>query len=244
MATIVTAFITNINNIEFRSYEKYIELGKKMLQQPVPKICYIEKYIYDKYFSSELPMYPQTIFKMFEKEDMYLYEHEYLLSDFSVNTDNPTKDTVGYMFTQCHKTEWIKMAIEDNPFKTTDFIWVDFGIFHMIKDDSKFAFELKKMSKKKYDTVRIASCVNPDEICPMDIISKKVQWFFAGSVFGGNSNMLLEFSRKMKEFTINFMKEHKHIMWEINIWYLLYHTNKNMFNPYHSNHNISILENY
>ena len=43
MATIVTAFITNINNIEFRSYEKYIELGKILLNQPIPTICFLEK---------------------------------------------------------------------------------------------------------------------------------------------------------------------------------------------------------
>jgi len=43
MSTLVTAFMTNVNQIDFRSHEKYIELGKKLLSQPIPTVCFIEK---------------------------------------------------------------------------------------------------------------------------------------------------------------------------------------------------------
>jgi hypothetical protein len=35
------------------------------------------------------------------------------------------KDTLEYMITICHKTEWIKEAIDLNFFNTTNFTWID-----------------------------------------------------------------------------------------------------------------------
>jgi len=148
------------------------------------------------------------------------------------------------MFTQCHKTEWIKIAIEKNPHQTTNFIWVDFGIFHMIRDDGDMALKsLEKMTKKTYDNVRIASCVDPRNECKTDIY-RKISWFFAGSVFGGSSNSLLKFAAKMKTFCLNMIATRQHLMWEINIWYLLFKEDPHLFDPYPADHNISILTNY
>ena len=244
MATIVTAFMTNINNIEFRSYEKYIELGKNLLSQPVPIVCFLEKQIYDEYFSMELTKLPLTIFKIFERNENYLYNYEHLLTEFDVQTDNPTKDTPGYMFTQCHKTEWVKMAIEDDDFHTTNFVWIDFGIFHMIRDDVQFAVALKNLSRKTYEGVRIASCTDPSLPCLERNIYRQIMWYFAGSIFGGSKSALIAFADTMKQYTLDMIKEKKHIMWEVNIWYLLYQSHASLFNPYHANHNLSILEHY
>lgn len=244
MATIVTAFITNINNIEFRSYEKYIELGKKLLNQAIPTICFLEKSIYETYFAQEVEKYPLTVFRMFERNENYLYEYESLLTQFSVETDNPTKDTPGYMFTQCHKTEWVKMAIEENPFHTTDFVWIDFGIYHMIRNEMEFAVALKNLVRKSHPGIRIASCVDPSLPCLERNIYRQIMWYFAGSIFGGNKDRLLQFANIMKQYTIELMKTKKHIMWEVNIWYLLYQSHASLFLPYFSNHDLSILENY
>lgn len=244
MATICTAFVTHINHIEFRSYEKYIELGKKLLNQAIPTVCFLEKHIYEEYFAGELSQYPLTVFRMFERDQNYLYRYEPILTQFEVETDNPTKDTPGYMFTQCHKTEWVRMAIEENPFQTEDFIWIDFGIFHMIRNEMEFAIALKALSRKHYTGIRIASCVDPGSPCIQRNIYRQIMWYFAGSIFGGNKDVLLKFATIMKQFTIQMMEEKKHIMWEVNIWYLLYQAYRNMFQPYFANHDLSILSHY
>lgn len=245
MATIVTAFVTRINDIHFRTTEKYMELGKILLSQPLPTICFLEKYMYDAYFADCLEQFPNTDFQMFERHENYLMEHTSEMMNFQVESDNPSKDTIGYMFTQCHKTEWMKMAIEKNPFHTTDFIWIDFGIFHMIRKDSAIHFPLylENMTRKTYDTIRIASCIDPREECKSDIYHK-ISWFFAGSVFGGSSLNLLKFAAKMKTFCLNMIATRRHLMWEINIWYLLYKEEPGLFEPYSADHNITILGNY
>jgi hypothetical protein len=244
MSTIVTAFMTNVNRVKFRSYQKYIELGKKLLMQPIPTVCFLERSIYFDYFDQEKHLYPETYFVFFEKKDNYMFHYESQLTKYFVYTDNPEKDTPGYMFVQCHKTEWVKRAIEIDPFSTNDFVWVDFGIYHMMDDDALgFAMKLEEISRKQYPGVRIASCVNPDEQNQHDIYHL-ISWFFAGSIFGGNKQKLLQFAEMMKDFCLNLMNTKQHIMWEINIWYLLYKEHSELFLPYPCNHDLSILGHY
>jgi hypothetical protein len=244
MATLVTAFITKINNIDFRSYEKYIELGKKLLKQAIPTICFLEKDIFTEYFEPELTLYPLTPFRLFERKEIYLYDYEPQLTDFHVKTDNVSKDTPGYMFIQCHKTEWVKEAIQENPYNTTNFVWIDFGIFHMIKDEVSFALALKNLSRKTYDRVRVASCVDPNTISYDKNIYREISWYFAGSIFGGNKESLVEFAKLMKATCIQLIETKQHIMWEVNIWYLIFQKFKTLFDPYQADHNLSILDNY
>lgn len=243
MSTIVTAFMTNVNEIDFRGLDTYMTYGKLLLSQAIPTVCFLEKEVYDHFFSIDLEKYPNTKFIFFEKGENYLSSYEPELTEFYVNTDNPKKDTPGYMFIQCHKTEWIRMAIEENPFQTQNFMWVDFGIYHMIRDEMDFAICLKQSTTKKYGSVRIASCRNINEKYEKDIY-KDVAWYFAGSVFGGKAELLLLFADKMKEKCIELMTKKHHLMWEINIWYLLYHENPTLFELYHCNHNKTILEHY
>jgi hypothetical protein len=75
-------------------------------------------------------------------------------------------------------------------------------------------------------------------------IYKKIVWYFAGSLFGGCSIELIDFADKMKEKCINIIMNKKTIMWEVNIWYLVYLENKTLFENYICNHNSSIIKNY
>ena len=75
-------------------------------------------------------------------------------------------------------------------------------------------------------------------------IYKDILWYFAGGVFGGNKNMLLEFSDLMKTKCIEIITTKNTIMWEVNIWYLIYNDNKELFDGYYCDHNDSIIDNY
>lgn len=233
MTTLVTAFVTDINQITFRSVETYIEYGKKLISL-VPCICFIERHIYEAHFQEPFPL---CTFIFFEKKDNYLYEHIDKI-DFDVVTNNPGKDTLEYMFVQCHKTEFLRKAIETHP--GTNFAWVDFGIYHMIGDELNEG--ILQLSTKSYSKVRIASCIDPHESCPFDIY-RCVAWYFAGSVVGGDRESLVKFADLMKAKCLELVSE-KRLMWEINTWYLVFQANPELFEPYRANHNISILKNY
>lgn len=239
--TIVSAYMTQVN--KHRNIDLYINYGTHLLQIHVPKIIFIEKDIYDTYFSQT--SFPLTEFIFFEKNENYLYDHTHHITNFHVNTDNQNKDTLDYMCIQCHKTEWVKKAIEYNSFGTDQFIWMDFGIYHMIKEDSLFEKYVFQMTQQSYsDSIRIPSCWDPDHyICQKDIY-QNITWYFAGSVFGGDQDTLLVFADKMREKCLDLIENKKHLMWEINVWYLIYRGNPSLFSYYNSGHNASILSNY
>ena len=237
MTTIVSGLIS-IKNTN-RSIEKYIEFGKKLCQININKVIFIEEYIFNLYFKDEL--YPTTTFYITNKENLYLYKYKDELINFDkLYTDNPTKDTREYMYIQCNKTEWIREAIEKNPYNSTQFIWIDFGIYHMIKDYEVFSTSIIELKNKSYENIRISSGVYNNPIS----IYTHVHWGFLGSIFGGNSVKMLQLADLTKEKCIETIKNQKLIMWEINIWFLVFLEHKELFDRYFCNHNQSILTDY
>jgi hypothetical protein len=239
MTTIVTAFLTNINKNINRTFEKYIEYGTKLINIPQQKIIYIEKEVYNKYYKDINDI--NTTFRFIEKKDIYLYEYYDQITNFNLISNLHEKDSIEYIFVQCNKTEWIKNAINENPYNSEQFIWIDFGIYHVINNDELFIKYINHICKSKYDNIRIAhGYFNGNE----DFIYRQIIWFFLGGIFGGHKDKLLLFADLMKDKCLSIIKNEKTICWEINIWYLIYKEHSELFSIYSANHNISILENY
>ena len=240
--TIVTAFVQNINNNKSRSIDEYIAFGKKLLNIPNPKIVFIDHQSWQEFFENE--KYPLTTFIPIRKEDTYLYNYKDQLTEFQIQ-GNPEKDTIDYLFVQCNKTEWVANAIDLNIYKTGNYIWIDFAIYHMIKEKEYEFFEkwILQMMTKSYEQVRIASCKYKGYSVDYNVY-KIATWTFAGSVFGGNVDSLLEFATLAKKEILKTIREKKSIMWEINIWYLIYRKNISFFDMYTCGHDFRILDYY
>jgi hypothetical protein len=242
MTTIVSAFLSDVNH--YRKIEEYIEYGKKLVNLPIHKVIFIEYEIYNKYFKIEATNI-FTVFLFIKRENLYLYEYLDTITEFCVNTDNPSKDTAEYMFAICNKTEWMRKAINMNPHCSDQFVWIDFGIWHVIKDDEIFTNSCVKLAQTvhKWATgVRIASggeiyLQNPN-------VYQYISWFFLGGVFGGNRESLIQFAELVKQECIDTIKEKRTIMWEVNIWHLVYEKHPSLFNYYYADHNESILLNW
>ena len=277
----VSAYVTSINNN--RKISEYIDYGKKMLDIDICQVVFIEKHIFDEHLKDyivsdvtsdfftysvdgtlktfEYTIYKNKVFVFFNRDDIYLYNYKDDITEFNVETNNHSKDTIDYMFVQCHKTEWVKMAIlltrQIN--KTIDnsnihFLWIDYGIYHMIRNEDVFKNELEGLvtrsntNHKEIKSIRIAGCWDVNLVYNnMNIdtdIYKRITWYFAGSMFGGNEMALIEFADKMRTKSIKIIKERKTLMWEINVWYLIFLENRDMFNSYMCNHDTSIISNY
>jgi hypothetical protein len=241
--TIVSGLITNCNT--HRSIEKYINYGKKLIDIPINKIIFIEQDVYEEnlisYINDEILEHTKFIF--IKKEDIYLYEYYDQITNFEPITSTPNKDTIDYMFVQCYKTEFMRKAIEFTPYNDDQFIWIDFGIYHMINDDILFNKLILDLSiSYDYDLIRIAGgiYVPPSE----DFIYKKICWCFLGSIFGGNKNAILQFADLMKKKCIDIITINNTITWEVNIWYLIYKEFPELFSIYVANHNSTIIQEY
>ena len=243
MTTLVSGFLTNVNQKIDCNTDKFYQLGILFLQAKIPKIVFVDQIMYER-----IDIYENEYTKiiLIDKTDyeMYEYMNNDVLTNFSLNTDNLAKDTIEFMFTMCNKTEWVKQAIQLNPFNTDQFVWTDFGIRHVFKcDDDTFINILESFYDKTYNNIRIGTIWNLQLIYRIDIY-RDISWYFAGGVFGGNKEKLLQFADLMKDKCLQIIFEKKTIMWEVNVWYLIYLENKELFDTYHCGHDNLIITNY
>ena len=244
MNTIVSAFVSNVNNRYDNSLFRYYNYGKLLLQSLVPKVIFVDELMFN-LIGNEYDKTNTLIIKI-NKKDTYLYKHAGKLSNFQLNSTDYTKDTPEFMFTMCNKTEWIKKAIGLNYFKTDNFIWVDFGIKHIFSNgcsNEAFIEKINNLKYKAYKNVRIGGIWDFNYNYNIDIY-KDIAWYFAGGVFGGNKQSLIKFADLMKEKCIDIMNSKNTIMWEVNIWYLIYMKHKELFDIYKCDHNESLITNY
>jgi hypothetical protein len=253
--TIVSAFIQNINSREDRNKNEYIAYGAKLMNSNVPKILFLDKEIIashnDIFQSNE-----NTCIVPMDKSDVYMYQYIDKITNFQLRQHNPTKDTIEYILLQCNKTEFIREAIERNPFQTEQFIWVDFGIYHMFEgNDETYYFCLESCCSKIYENVRMPSLWNVYDTVFYNYNDVKIDiymdvaWYFSGSVFGGKKDKLLRFSDLAKEKYVKIIEERGHIMWEINVWHLIWQDLKekgeeSLLDLYYGDHNYGILYYY
>ena len=241
--TVVSAFIRNMNHREDYKLEKYLEYGKTFLQAKINKIVFVDSETYE-----ELQVYAndQTQLIVTRREDIYLYQYVHLLTNLRIHTTKQDKDTMDYFFLMCNKTEWLKQAIEMNPFNSENFVWVDFGIRYVFKcGDDEFLNSIEQLNNKSYEKIRTGSVwgkfnrtyYNEDPYS--DVI-----WHFGGGVFGGNKVRLLEFASLTKDMCIQTMNEKNTIMWEVNIWYLIYKEHPEQFDFYDCEHDHNLIDNY
>lgn len=230
MTTIVSAFVYCPKNTN-RSLKDYIKYGIKLLKLPQNKIIFIDEKIFEQF---EIYQNKQTLIIKTKIDELYL--NKYQLNP-NVNTNNPTKDTYDYFTIQCNKTEWIREAINKNHFNTDQYIWLDFGLFHVI---TKIDLNI---INKYCKNIRIASIWDLNKKYNYDI-DKDICWYFAGGVFGGDKTTLIKFADQVKKLCIEYVEKKKHLMWEVNIWYIIWKNNKDLFDPYYCDHDNSIVSNY
>lgn len=250
MVILVSGYIPLIT--QYRSVEKYIEYGKKLMNININKILFIDPSVihhfndYNTEFNTIIP---------YKLEDSYVYKliynKENKINDnfkFDVISDNPNKDTLNYMIIINTKTEWVKNAIEYvNPHQSEQFIWVDFGIYQLYDNlSNQILFEpyMYSLINKSYNYIRIPHIWNIDSY-NIDInIHKLICWYFAGGIFGGKSELLIKFNDIMSEIITTYINQNNSLVWEVNLWYLAYKSNKSMFSLYYGNHDANIIKNY
>ena len=239
--TLVSAYIKNVNNRYDKTFDTYIQNGSLLLKANVPKIIFVDKETYNTIRHLENN---NTKIISVTKDDCYLYDAANKISNFTLTTDNISKDTLKYILTMCSKTEWIYKAIELNVFNTPNYTWVDFGIRHVFKcDNENFIKKLESLNDKVYNSVRIASIWDLNAKYNINIYTD-IAWYFAGGVFGGDKNTLLLFSKKMKEMCLRIIRTRSTLMWEVNVWYLIYKEHPELFDCYYCDHNDSLIDCY
>jgi len=201
-------------------------------------------------------------FVFFRARDLFLWSYRGMAHKFALNTGNPGKDTIEYMMVQCQKSEWMAIASqllqnkrgERSGNDRTEYVWIDFGAFHMFQGKiDVFQSDLYKMRSRinrrllqsDADVSRLifARCWDPNHVYYGDIY-KDVNWLFAGSVFGGGSISINQFALRVREKCFQVLREKNTLMWEINIWVLIYRECPELFALYPSDHSEILFRGY
>ena len=158
-----------------------------------------------------------------------------------------TKDTKEYITLMNAKTEFMKYAVEENPWNSTHFAWIDFNIFHIFKGAEEMAYStaiLKSMILREFqqdDFLVVPGCWDynwtnewsiPNEVC----------WRFCGGFFLGTKQAILDFCAVYETKFSEFLRKFGVLTWEVNVWSWL--ELNGWFSPvwYSADHNTRILE--
>jgi hypothetical protein len=237
--TIVSAFLTDINEFKCRNVDKYIEHGKQILNIEIPKIIFIEQKIKDKY-NLEDNLFTKII--VINKEELDFFKCKDRITKFKVNTNCPSKDTIEYILTMCSKTDFIERAIKIDNSNSKNYIWLDFGLRHVFKTDIEFKNAILDLQFKIYSKIRLGNIWDINTSYLHNFYS--INWGFAGGVIGGNPKILILFHELVKKEFELVLTNYNTVIWEVNIWKMIYDKNKEIFSAYKCNHNSSILLEY
>ena len=153
---------------------------------------------------------------------------------------NSNKDTYKYMILINSKVEYLHRAIMHNPFNTSHFAWIDFGIFHIIKGNIETVQQrLYQIATTSY---KIGSLIIPGCWQRKDMISKKdfidnINWRFCGGFLLGCTEEITRFYNSYLTQLKIFLDTFGVLVWEVNFWAWLEREAKITVDWYLADHN-------
>ena len=169
----------------------------------------------------------------------------YSSKEYSLPTyRNHHKDTKEYMLLMNAKIDFICDTIQSNPWNSTHFAWIDFGITHIFNHKEESLYYLQQLHTlniyQQDSFLFIPGCW--EKIIDMSSLCHHVNWRFCGGFFLGDKQSLLDFHALYISLFPLFLEQTKYVVWEVNFWAWLecYHSWKP--NWYLADHNDSILK--
>lgn len=208
--TFVTAFIHPRKSPTHRNTDVYFEEFTYLRDSGVPLIVFLDK-------SSQWNI-PGS--KTVEINTGLLTDNPVL----PINR-NPAKDTEDYFCVQAMKLQLVAEAVQ---FCSTPYLaWIDFGVFHMMKQKENIQNELRKLTSRNYPTDKL---IAPGCWPHGDYGIDSVSWRFCGSfVLGHRSLWKSAYHRQM----LLYQSISPKLTWEVNIWAQM----DEMFHIYTADHN-------
>jgi hypothetical protein len=141
------------------------------------------------------------------------------------------------------KIEFIKKAIDVNPFNNDYFCWFDFSLPYIFKNLENSLLKIKKYSETNFISTPfmvMPGCWN-FKVGNKDVLKDSICWRFCGGFFIGDKNSLLSFYDVSITHFEEFLRLTEKIVWEVNYWAWL--EASNYISPiwYLADHNDSII---
>jgi hypothetical protein len=256
--TIVTSIYnirkTENNEANTRNIMKYLELANEfILQLPYPLIIFTDddagdnndnsNYIIDFLKEKREQFKEITLIKKIAIENTEYYQYfdklKQLYSEYIIyNLDN-NKDTPLYITLTNNKFYFLETAVETNPFQSSHFIWMDFGINHCARNCEKIHEWILNVPDKIKQL-----CINPflENIDNYKTFFQYVYHHLASGVFSGSSDNIVRYCELFKE-KIQHTYNEGWFQLEEAIMTIIHRENPELFDLYYGDYN-GIISNY
>ena len=196
-----------------RKLNSYIDLAKNfMLKLPYPLVVFIdknEKEIYDAIYKarSNYSLIHLTYIYQLDFKETYFYKDlskiEELQKKFCINNGDLKHETPLYVILNNNKFCFMDRTIELNPFNSSHFIWMDFGINHVAKDTACIHEWINKVPDKIKQL-----CINPyiENIEPKTYF-RNIYHNCAGGLFSGSKENMIKYIELFKQKTKQIYSE-------------------------------------
>ena len=213
----IVSMLYNIRVLENKQIERnrkadsYMDFAKQfLLQLPYPMILFTDRQdVYDTIYEyrKDLGLLDKTRIILCEFKDTYFYKDlnriTELQTKFCILNGEIEHETPMYVIVNNNKFDCIDKATQLNPYNSTHFMWVDFGINHVAKDTDVIHSWIYKIPDKIKQL-----CINP--YLERDEPKTTFQYIYhhtAGSLFSGSIANMREYARLFKAKTAQIYSE-------------------------------------
>jgi hypothetical protein len=209
--TIVT-MLYDIRSMETQQFDRnrklnsFIDFSKKfLLQLPFPIIFFIDENeeTYDAIYNTrkEFNLLDNTYIYMCDFKTTYFYKYlsklQELQKKFFIRNGEIEHETPLYVILNNNKFDCIDKAVDLNPFGSSHFIWMDFGINH-VSLNNEYIYEWINQVPDKIKQL----CINPYiEKIPPKIYFEYIYHNTAGGLFSGSIENMKKYSELFKKKT-------------------------------------------
>jgi len=201
--TYVSAFLCGQN--PKRPYETYKTYFDRMAETGLPFVLFLDKRL-PWSFPANVIVVPVLL------AETWVYQTVSYTAELP-RTRNPT-DTLEYMLIQTTKTEWLARASTFNPWNTTWFAWVDFGLVHVFKDPDATLARMERLQPPARLGLRTTGIWH----YRVADVWRAIVWRFAGGFLMGDGESLRTLDSRLRELV---SRTPNRMTWEVNLWALL-----------------------
>ncbi len=248
--TIVTSFY-NIrkkenNEVNTRTIRKYLELASEfILKLPYPLIIFLDNNDYDiiDFVNKNRESFKKiTFIRKINIEDTEYYKYyeklKQIQNEYTIFNLDKNKDTPLYITLTNNKFFFLKSAIKMNPFESSHFIWMDFGINHCARSCEKIHEWILKVPDKIKQL-----CINPFiEDVDYKFFFQNIYHHLASGVFSGSSQNMIKYC-DLFEYKIQEIYNNNWYQLEEAIMTIISRENPDLFDLYYGDYN-GIISNY
>lgn len=203
----------NCKNERNRKLEGYIEFSKKfLLTLPYPMILFIspdDSYTKNAILTvrGDLGLMDKTFIYELDFKYTYFYRHLSRLEDlqrsFFILNGDIKHETPLYVILNNNKFCFIEQSIMLNPFKTTHFLWMDFGINHVARNTENIHEWITQIPDKIKQL-----CINPYiELDKPFYFFQNIHHNCAGGLFSGSAENMFKYCQLFKQKTEQIYNE-------------------------------------